>query len=213
MKLAVLLALAPLALTAAPAHAAVCADFPNQAAAQKAHDTIDADHDGVYCETLPCPCSKPAPQRPRVGPPIALHRRTKSSGCRVRGALPDPACTPGSRFRDATPRVFCRSGYTSLLRNVTPAKEAQVYAEYGIASHRTGQYEVDHLIPLEAGGSNSIANLFPEAARPRPGFHEKDRVEVQLHARICDYHAGYRSLQRQIARDWTRLYRRWFEFG
>ena len=49
-----LLALAP-AFVPASAHAAVCADFPNQAAAQKAHNTIDADHDGVYCETLPCP--------------------------------------------------------------------------------------------------------------------------------------------------------------
>jgi len=40
------------------AHAAVtCADFPNQAAAQRAHNTRDADGDGIYCESLPCPCS------------------------------------------------------------------------------------------------------------------------------------------------------------
>lgn len=47
--------------------AAVCADFPNQAAAQRAHDTRDPDHDGVYCEDLPCPCAGPgAPhQTPR----------------------------------------------------------------------------------------------------------------------------------------------------
>ena len=29
--------------------AAVCADYPNQAAAQRATDTRDADGDGVYC--------------------------------------------------------------------------------------------------------------------------------------------------------------------
>jgi hypothetical protein len=39
--------------------AAVCADFPNQAAAQRAHNTRDPDHDGVYCESLPCPCAGP----------------------------------------------------------------------------------------------------------------------------------------------------------
>jgi hypothetical protein len=39
--------------------AAVCADYPNQAAAQRAHDTRDPDHDGVYCEDLPCPCLNP----------------------------------------------------------------------------------------------------------------------------------------------------------
>jgi|tagenome__1003787_1003787.scaffolds.fasta_scaffold20886727_2 hypothetical protein len=39
--------------------AAVCADYPDQAAAQRSHDTRDPDHDGVYCEDLPCPCLKP----------------------------------------------------------------------------------------------------------------------------------------------------------
>lgn len=46
------------------AHAsAVCADYPNQAAAQAAGDTVDADHDGIYCESLPCPCSTAPPIR------------------------------------------------------------------------------------------------------------------------------------------------------
>jgi Excalibur calcium-binding domain len=44
-----------------------CSDFPNQAAAQSYFisrggpgsdpDRLDADHDGVACESLPCPCS------------------------------------------------------------------------------------------------------------------------------------------------------------
>ncbi len=43
------------------AHAAAkCADYPNQAAAQKAADTRDADDDGIYCEDLDCPCSEAA---------------------------------------------------------------------------------------------------------------------------------------------------------
>ena len=51
-------ALVVLALCApASAPAATCADYPNQAAAQRAHDTRDSDRDGLYCESLPCPCS------------------------------------------------------------------------------------------------------------------------------------------------------------
>jgi len=40
--------------------AATCADHPTQAAAQRAADTRDPDGDGVYCESLPCPCSSAA---------------------------------------------------------------------------------------------------------------------------------------------------------
>ena len=44
-------------VSVAPAQAATCGDFPNQAAAQQARDTRDGDGDGIYCESLPCPCS------------------------------------------------------------------------------------------------------------------------------------------------------------
>ena len=53
-----------------------CSDFSTQADAQRAANTRDADGDGVYCESLPCPClkkggSKPtptaAPNNPEAG--------------------------------------------------------------------------------------------------------------------------------------------------
>lgn len=43
--------------------AASCSKYKNQAAAQKQGDTKDADKDGIYCESLPCPCSKKKPNR------------------------------------------------------------------------------------------------------------------------------------------------------
>src|SRR3954454_12342511 len=108
--LAVLCALVCLG-AASSAQAAVCADFPNQAAAQRAHDTRDGDGDGIYCEDLPCPClkpgspkpaPKPAPSVPVLGRSIALAPVTRLSGCHVRGKLPDARCTPGARFAHAT---------------------------------------------------------------------------------------------------------------
>ncbi len=37
-----------------PAQAAsTCSDYPNQAAAQRAADTLDPDHDGIYCVISP----------------------------------------------------------------------------------------------------------------------------------------------------------------
>lgn len=38
---------------------ATCSDYDNQAEAQRAKDTRDADGDGIYCESLPCPCAAP----------------------------------------------------------------------------------------------------------------------------------------------------------
>src|SRR4051812_6670757 len=51
--------LVALGASAQPAAAATCSDYSNQAEAQRAADTIDADGDGIYCESLPCPCLKP----------------------------------------------------------------------------------------------------------------------------------------------------------
>lgn len=49
----------PASATAAPVAqtSAVCADFASQQAAQQAANTSDPDGDGIYCESLPCPCS------------------------------------------------------------------------------------------------------------------------------------------------------------
>src|SRR3954454_2847872 len=55
----VLLAVGILLLGASPAAAATCDDYANQAEAQRAADTRDPDGDGIYCESLPCPCLRP----------------------------------------------------------------------------------------------------------------------------------------------------------
>ena len=62
----------------ATASVATCDDYANQAEAQRAKDTRDADGDGIYCETLPCPCLAPDPRAGSGGsvdplaPPVPL---------------------------------------------------------------------------------------------------------------------------------------------
>jgi len=71
-------AVAGLALLPSSASAATCADYATQADAQRAADTRDTDRDGIYCESLPCPClthrDRPSPQ-----PPPPATKRT--AGC------------------------------------------------------------------------------------------------------------------------------------
>ena len=138
--------------------------------------------------TTPSPAARPAFGQP-----------TKSSGCHVRGQLPDRACTPGSVFAQATASQICTSGYASSVRDVPESVKEQVYAAYGISSHTAGSYEVDHLVSLELGGDNSVANLWPEVS---PGYGEKDRIENELHADVCSGRVTLQAAQRQIAGDW-----------
>jgi len=136
-----------------------------------------------------------------------LQPRSKTAGCTVAGALPDRACTPGSVFADATTTKICVTGYSKSVRSVSTKLRKQLFAAYGVAYvQEKGAYELDHLIPLAIGGDNSAANLFPEAAEPKPGFKEKDVVEVYLQEQVCAGHIDLAAAQRQIAADWTAVY-------
>ena len=196
--LAFIAAILAVAWTAPAASAATCSDYSNQADAQRAKDTRDADHDGIYCEALPCPCLKPGEStgstkpksttktsRPRVGRTVLLGKRTTRHPVPTTRPTSRPALHAWERVQQGDAEGVLRSGYTKLVRHVTAATKRKVYAAYGIKSHRSGQYEIDHLVPLELGGSNSVSNLFPEAASPRPGFHDKDRLENEVHDRAC----------------------------
>ena len=67
------------------------------------------------------------------------------------------------------------------------------------------------LHPTELGGSNDIANLYPERALPEPGYHVKDALENRLHELVCTAHTmTLRQAQRAISRDWRSLYLRVF---
>lgn len=165
----------------------------------------------AYVEFGPTPATAPtqAPAPGQTGQaalPRQIGQRTKTSGCVSSNALPDAACTPGAIFPDVTAAKICVSGYTKNVRDVSTSVKDQVYAEYGIASHSPGEYEVDHLISLELGGSNDIANLWPEPADPRPGFHEKDKVENYLHDQVCSGAMSLSDAQAGIANNWRKYY-------
>ncbi|MDX6727910.1 MAG: hypothetical protein QOK49_2715 [Baekduia sp.] len=102
------------------------------------------------------------------------------------GALPEHRCTPDAKFTYATKAKVSGSGHSKQVRGVSAASKNAVYAAYGMTTHFNGASgEVDYLVSLELGGSNSRANLFPEAAGPEPGSHEKDRLENPPQPEVC----------------------------
>lgn len=165
-------------------------------------------------ETTPSRSSAPAetPAAAEISTPDGeVDTEADTSGVSVAAAapsgvaLPDPNLTPGDVFSVTTAQI-CVSGYSSSVRSVSTATKNEVYADYHIASHVSGQYEVDHLIPLELGGSNSIKNLWPEPAQPEPGFHQKDLLENKLHALVCAGALDLGVAQRAIATNWYTAY-------
>jgi hypothetical protein len=166
--------------------------------------TIVWDGRAYYCRRAgsEAPGSSAAPYRSRL-----LARRTRWSGCHVRGALPDRACSPGAVFVGVSLATICTPGYSARVRNVGTAERGTIFHEYGLPFRSYGRaYEVDHIVSLELGGSNDSANLYPEAATPVPGYHVKDRLENRLHRLVCAGQLPLGTVQRDIARDWVALY-------
>ena len=175
-----------------------------------AREVTAADTTAITFDGLPyrCHLAGAAPAAPVTTAPATTPTPAPAPGvCHARGSLPDPGCTPGAAFTGITRAQVCVPGYSSRVRNVPAALKRAVYATYGIVARAPGQYEVDHLISLELGGSNAIANLWPEAAQAVAGFRQKDVLENALHRDVCAGRLSLAAAQRQIATNWVAAYR------
>ena len=124
--------------------------------------------------------------------------------------LPDPTITPGATLAVGTDDI-CVPGYTKVVRAVPTSVKRQVYEEYGITTHEPGEYEVDHLISLELGGSNSVRNLWPQSYRSQPwNAHVKDALENELHKQVCSGQLDLTTAQREISGNWIGAYKKYF---
>lgn len=139
--------------------------------------------------------------------------RTKTSGCTADQTLPDLGCTPGAIFPNVSAADVCQPGYASSVRNVSTSLKDKVYAAYGITSRAPGEYAIDHLINLSIGGSNDLANLWPERTTPLPGNREKDAVENYLHDQVCSGQMSLPAAQVAIATNWLAVFQQLQEEG
>ncbi len=132
--------------------------------------------------------------------------------------LPDPRCTPGS----ITPLVtsanlettICQYGYSASVRPPLYLTEPEKFAlmqAYGV-SGSASNYEFDHLVPLELGGSSNLANMWPEPNQGSPstfnsyshyGNNAKDGVESQSNYAVCDRGYSLALAQSEIATNWV----------
>lgn len=130
--------------------------------------------------------------------------------------LPDPRRTPGA----INPAVnqsdihstICVSGWTATVRPsstyTTDLKVKQLASGYAYRGDTsTADYEEDHLISLEIGGSpTSELNLWPEPYNTPDGARVKDVVENKLHDLVCAGSITLATAQHAIASNWWTAY-------
>jgi len=130
--------------------------------------------------------------------------------------LPIASITPGATDPNVTQEnigsTICVSGYTSTVRPssayTSSLKISQLQGSYSrYADLKTGDFEEDHLISLEIGGSpSSPKNLWPEPYKGSYGARLKDRLENKLHSLVCSGGLALKTAQRAISTNWIAAY-------
>jgi hypothetical protein len=139
-----------------------------------------------------------APASPSANPSrIAVATSTEPTGATTPGELPNPQMTPGEA-QTVDLGLICTSPI-KVPRDVPLSMMMQVFTNYHIPWANRRLYKVDHLIPIELGGANTITNLWPEFD---PTAKLKDRVENRLHALVCTGKVTIEVAQHAIATNW-----------
>ncbi|MFD1559542.1 hypothetical protein ACFSHT_28540 [Paraburkholderia silviterrae] len=133
-------------------------------------------------------------------------------------AEPDPRMTPGALNPDVTQAnihsTICVKGYTRTIRpdaQYTEGLKREQIAAYGYDDRRLRDYEEDHLVSLELGGSpTDPRNLWPEPHHVMGGWcsYAKDRLENEFNQMVCRGKLPLADAQSMIAHDWIAAYRR-----
>ena len=125
--------------------------------------------------------------------------------------LPDAGCTPGAYNSGVTQSnihsTICVSGWTATVRpptSYTNPLKAQGIIDYGYSDTSMADYEEDHLVPLELGGSPRDArNLWPEPYSGTQTAHTKDGTETTLKNAVCAGTITLSAARSAIKNNWT----------
>jgi hypothetical protein len=136
--------------------------------------------------------------------------RTLPAASSVGPLLPEPKLTPGMT-RPINASQVCTPGPPDQMATIPMAVRQAVFHEYGMDGSPQREYEVDHLITPELGGTDDIQNLWPEPyATTEWNAHVKDDLEDRLRKLVCQGKLDLPTAQRDIATNWISAYRKYF---
>lgn len=130
--------------------------------------------------------------------------------------IPDPNCTPGAINPSYTLEVLKDPQFTTKCtrdQGTTAQDKYRAYRWYSMEHppNNTGDKqicELDHLVPLEIGGSDTLDNIWPQCGPPgvppdQRYFKLKDTVENYLAFEVLTGKMKLSGAQKGIAEDWT----------
>jgi hypothetical protein len=125
--------------------------------------------------------------------------------------LPDPVITPGEAQNISLAEVRKMGSSGSHLSSIPPEVKRSVFLAYGLSPDEKN-YELDHLIPLSLGGSNSAKNLWPHS---RKGsfwtIDKKLTLEKRVYRLVCAGRLSLVSAREFVASDWPKAYRKYVD--
>jgi hypothetical protein len=134
--------------------------------------------------------------------------RTMHFSPKLVDSVPDATLTPGDTL-DVTINDICTPGYARKIRAVPAEIKRRVYTAYH-REHESGICcEVDHLIPLELGGSNFANNLWPQYYVGEWNARAKDRLENHLHRMVCTGQIDLATAQHAISANWIAAFQQY----
>ena len=133
------------------------------------------------------------------------------------GDLPDQRLTPGAIDAAVTQsnihETVCVKGYTKTVRppqNFTNKLKKYQIKQYGYQDTNTRDYEEDHLIPLNIGGSpNDPHNLWPEPKTSEWNAAKKDELEFKLYKFVFHDKVPLDEARNAMATDWIKAYKKY----
>jgi hypothetical protein len=106
--------------------------------------------------------------------------------------VPNPKLTPGRIARTDKDRA-----------GITLKLEQKVFARYRLPWERRREFKIDHLIPTELGGADTLDNLWPQSVRAKPyGTDRKELLADVLMKKVRERKLTIEQAQEAISRDW-----------
>ena len=123
---------------------------------------------------------------------VAVTLALAANGRSQEQLVPNPKLTPGRVARTDKERA-----------GITLKLEQKVFARYRLPWERRTQFKIDHLIPTELGGADTLDNLWPQSVRAKP--YGTDRKELLAEVFVKKIRAGKMTTeqaQEEMRRDW-----------